>query len=383
MPVFFLYFSSKLSLQEVLLLESVYYMSVVILEVPTGYFSDLVGRRLTLVIGAAALIVACLLYLYGDNFMILALGQVGFAVHMAFISGTNTVFHYESLLADQKDSEYGDREATVNKYGSIAGGTAALIGGYLATSNLSLAYVISLVAGAIAMIIAIGFIEPPRPSDKASSSKSIFAQLKTTFSFLKLKPLGWLAAYFIIFYCITHVPYEFYQPYIQILSDQGLLYGYSVPMISGIIYATARYVSAIGAGYSMIWSRKLGIYNFLSLCIITITAVVVVISSMLHVIALGFVLLRSTPWMAIKAPINAIITPRIDAGQRATYHSVISLLCRLSFFIVLFGLSLVVDHGDILNWESLSLILHITVIGSLALMIPLLIMGKSHINSRS
>jgi len=383
MPVFFLYFSSKLSLQEVLLLESVYYMSVVILEVPTGYFSDLVGRRLTLVIGAAALIVACLLYLYGDNFMILALGQVGFAVHMAFISGTNTVFHYESLLADQKDSEYGDREATVNKYGSIAGGTAALIGGYLATSNLSLAYVISLVAGAIAMIIAIGFIEPPRPSDKASSSKPIFAQLKTTFSFLKLKPLGWLAAYFIIFYCITHVPYEFYQPYIQILSDQGLLYGYSVPMISGIIYATARYVSAIGAGYSMIWSRKLGIYNFLSLCIITITAVVVVISSMLHVIALGFVLLRSTPWMAIKAPINAIITPRIDAGQRATYHSVISLLCRLSFFIVLFGLSLVVDHGDILNWESLSLILRITVIGSLALMTPLLIMGKSHINPRS
>ena len=383
MPVFFLYFSSKLSLQEVLLLESVYYMSVVILEVPTGYFSDLVGRRLTLVIGAAALIAACLLYLYGDNFMILALGQVGFAVHMSFISGTNTVFHYESLLAAQKDSEYGDREATVNKYGSIAGGTAALIGGYLATSNLSLAYVISLVAGVIAMIIAIGFIEPPAPTDKASNTKPIFAQLKTTFSFLKLKPLGWLAAYFIIFYCITHVPYEFYQPYIQILSDQNLLYGFSVPLISGIIYATARYVSAFGAAYSMVWSRKLGIYNFLSLCIIIITAVVVVMSSMLHVIALGFVLLRSTPWMAIKAPINAIITPSIEAGQRATYHSVLSLLCRLSFFIVLFGLSLVVDHGDILNWESLSLILRISVIGSLALMIPLLIVGRSHIKSQS
>lgn len=358
-------------------------MSVVILEVPTGYFSDLVGRRLTLVIGAAALIAACLLYLYGDNFMILALGQVGFAVHMSFISGTNTVFHYESLLAAQKDSEYGDREATVNKYGSIAGGTAALIGGYLATSNLSLAYVISLVAGVIAMIIAIGFIEPPAPTDKASNTKPIFAQLKTTFSFLKLKPLGWLAAYFIIFYCITHVPYEFYQPYIQILSDQNLLYGFSVPLISGIIYATARYVSAFGAAYSMVWSRKLGIYNFLSLCIIIITAVVVVMSSMLHVIALGFVLLRSTPWMAIKAPINAIITPSIEAGQRATYHSVLSLLCRLSFFIVLFGLSLVVDHGDILNWESLSLILRISVIGSLALMIPLLIVGRSHIKSQS
>ena len=79
--------------------------------------------------------------------------------------------------------------------------------------------------------------------------------------------------------------------------------------------------------------------------------------------------------MAIKAPMNAIITPRIDAGQRATYHSVLSLLCRLSFFIVLFGLSQVVDQGDILNWESLSLILRITVIGSLALMLPLLFLG--------
>ncbi len=383
MPVFFLYFSSKLSLQEVLLLESVYYMLVVILEVPTGYFSDLVGRRLTLVIGAVALVVACLLYLYGDNFLILALGQVGFAVHMSFISGTNTVFHYESLLADNKDTEYGDREASVNKYGSIAGGTAALMGGYLATSNLSLAYVISLVAGVIALIIAIGFIEPPIPTDQSTSPKPVFTQLKTTISFLKLKPLGWLAAYFIIFYCITHVPYEFYQPYIQVLADQNLLLGFSVPLISGIIYATARYVSAIGAGYSMIWSRKMGIFNFLSLCIIVITAVVVAMSSMLHVVALGFVLLRSTPWMAIKAPINAIITPRIDAGQRATYHSVISLLCRLSFFIVLFGLSLVIDHGDLVNWDNLSLILRISVFGSLVFMLPLLVIGKSHLNRQS
>jgi hypothetical protein len=153
--------------------------------------------------------------------------------------------------------------------------------------------------------------------------------------------------------------------------------------VSGIIYATARYVSAIGAGYSMIWSRKLGIYNFLSISIITITGVVVVMSSMLHVIAMGFVLLRSTPWMAIKAPINEIITPRIDAGQRATYHSVLSLLCRLSFFIVLFGLSLVVDHGVVVDWDSLSLILRITVVGSVVLMLPLLILGKSQFSHKS
>ena len=35
-PVFFLYFSQRLALEEVLLLEGLYYAAVVILEVPSG-----------------------------------------------------------------------------------------------------------------------------------------------------------------------------------------------------------------------------------------------------------------------------------------------------------------------------------------------------------
>ena len=47
-PVFILLFASKFSISEVLLLESVYYIAVVILEVPSGYVSDRMGRRPTL-----------------------------------------------------------------------------------------------------------------------------------------------------------------------------------------------------------------------------------------------------------------------------------------------------------------------------------------------
>ena len=284
--------------------------------------------------GAFSLIIACILYLIGDSFLVLALGQVVFAFHMSFISGTNTVFHYESLLAAEKENEYGDREAIVNQYGSLAGGTAALLGGLLASYHLSTAYIISMIAGFIALGLAYGFVEPEE-SNTDDHTPGVFTQLKTTLKFMRLRPLGWLAAYFIIFYCITHLPYEFYQPYIQLLSERDLLFGLSVTFVSGFIYATARYISAFGASYSMIWSRKLGMFNFLLIAILVITGVVILMSSLLNVIALGFVLLRSTPWMAIKAPINEIITPKIGSGQRATYHSILSLLCRLSFFLVL------------------------------------------------
>jgi len=97
LPIFFLYFSSMLTLKEVLLLESIYYIAVVILEVPTGYFSDRIGRRVTLVLGSLMLIMACIFYLLANGFVLLAVGQVFFAMSMALTSGTNTVFHFESL----------------------------------------------------------------------------------------------------------------------------------------------------------------------------------------------------------------------------------------------------------------------------------------------
>lgn len=382
MPIFFLYFSSKLSLQDVLLLESIYYVSVVILEVPTGYFSDLIGRRTTLIIGALALVFACSFYLIGDTFISLMIGQLGFAMHMSLISGTNTVFHYESLAALHRSTEYGDREAIVNKYGSIAGGTAALLGGLLATYDMRLAYGLSLIAAVMAMIIAMRFVEPPE-STEDQASKNPFKQLLLTLSFIRVKPLGWILGYFVLIYAITHVPYEFYQPYIQLLSERDMIYGLSVTTLSGLIYASARYISAFGASYSMIWSRTIGTFNFLMIAAIIITLVVAVMSSALHIIALGFVMLRSTPSMAIKAPINAIITPRIGPGQRATFHSVMSLICRLSFFLLLILLSLIVDHDALVDWDNLRLILRTCLIGAFVFLIPLALFGRRQLENHN
>ena len=43
-PIFFLYFLARLPLVQVLQLEAIYYAGVVLLEVPSGWFSDRIGR---------------------------------------------------------------------------------------------------------------------------------------------------------------------------------------------------------------------------------------------------------------------------------------------------------------------------------------------------
>ena len=48
--VWFLYFQSNLSGAEAIILYSVYDISVTVLELPSGYFSDRIGRRFTLLL---------------------------------------------------------------------------------------------------------------------------------------------------------------------------------------------------------------------------------------------------------------------------------------------------------------------------------------------
>ena len=52
--VFFLYMSSVLSMDSVIQLSAIYYLSVFLLEVPSGYFSDCIGRRITLLLAVIA-----------------------------------------------------------------------------------------------------------------------------------------------------------------------------------------------------------------------------------------------------------------------------------------------------------------------------------------
>lgn len=380
LPIFFLYFSSMLTLKEVLLLESVYYIAVVILEVPTGYISDLVGRRVTLIAGSIMLCLACIVYLIAGGFLMLALGQLFFALFMALTSGTNTVFHFESLKADQLAHTYGDREALVNQYGMLAGGTAALIGGWAATYGLSMAYIISLVAGLVSVAIAFGFTEPIKTSSESKAMSSMLSQITGTASYLKQPYLLWIFFFYMAVYLITHVPYEFYQPYLAILDERDMLLGFSVPIVSGILYAGARYAGAIGARYSMVWSRKLGLLSYLMICMLVINLIVGAMGFFLNSVVIMVVLFRSLPWAAIKAPLNAIITPAIGAGQRATFHSMLSLVNRLSFFLMLVILSSITEEEPS-GWEELSFLLQVCFGMGLLIALPLVLSGAKVLRS--
>ncbi len=354
LPIFFLYFDDYLSLREIILLEALYYISVVILEVPTGYFSDVLGRKITLLIGAVLLCFSIVLFMAGDDFTSFAFGQLGFAGFMAFTSGTNTVFHYESLKDNGLEHEYGDREAAINRWALLSGGLAAMAGGIIGHFSLKAAYGLSLVAAAAALIIVLFLREPENSSESSSQALHVAQQVKKSLGYLSIPLLRWIFFFNVGLFSLIHIPYEFYQPYLDLLDRESMLWGSSAPIVSGMLYALTRFVSALVAGKSMIWARKVGFFPFFIFSMAMIITVIGLLGSFLHPVLIGLILFRGASWAAVKAPVNSIITPSIDHGQRATFHSVMSLFCRLAFFISLYGLSFLSGKGETTDWPALS-----------------------------
>jgi MFS family permease len=358
MPVFFLYFSERLSLSEVLQLEAIYYISVVVLEVPSGYFSDRIGRQKTLLYGSIFLCLAISLYIHSVNFWWLCAGQIAFAAHMAFVSGTNTVFHFESLKCKKLEAEYGPREAKVNKWALISGGFGALLGGWLSGFEIIYAYWLSLIAAIAAFSITLQFQEPYQ-NEKTKAASNLLSQLSGSLKYLKNKSLLWLFSLYVIMYVMVHVPYEFYQPYLKLLEEGKLLNLSSAPVMSGVLYAIAMFIGAYAASQSIHWKNNIGLNRYLMIMFVMIMIVIGLMSWLLHPVLIVMIMFRSFGWSGVKAPLFEVITPQIDAGHRATFHSMMSLISRLGFFGLLFGLSIVTPSGESSNWIQLSFLLKI------------------------
>jgi len=276
-----MYFNDGLDIKEVILLESIYYFGVFILEVPSGYFSDVLGRKITLVVSSIAFSSAYLLFGFTDpNFVIFALAQILLACGYSFMSGTNTSFYYESLQDQGLEDQFPAREAKVQSYLRYSGGLAALIGGIVGSIQLRYGFGVSLLFMIPALIITLKFSEPD--IDKDVKIAMPLAQLSEIWTYLKSKELRWMFVYATIIYVLSHIPYEFYQPYLTVLEKNG----YSLPMhaalFSGLLFAGTRVFGAIVAGNSVKLSQRFGLRKLCYTSIILQLLLIGILAAMLH-----------------------------------------------------------------------------------------------------
>jgi len=91
------YQANGLSRTQMYLLQSLFALTIVFLEVPSGYFADCVGRKQSILLGAILSTAGFILYSVSYGFFHLLLAEVVLGIGYSFISGADTALHMTVL----------------------------------------------------------------------------------------------------------------------------------------------------------------------------------------------------------------------------------------------------------------------------------------------
>lgn len=352
-PIMVLFTRARFDLDGAIFLSAFYYLSVVALEVPSGWMSDRLGRVLTLRLAAAGWVIAQLCYLAGgDSLVVIALGQFFLAVGFASLSGTDVTFHYDSLESLGLADEYPDRQAKVSSIGYGAAATSALIGGSLGLVDLRLAFVASLMAAICQLALAMKLVEPPI----ITTPQLVENQIRRCFAYLKDRYLGWIFLYGILMVVLEHVAFTVLQPWLtEVLGQAADVLG-TTPLVSGALVAGASFVGAAAARFSAPAARRFGTVPVL-LALSALSAIIVTgMALWFSALVLILVALRSVQGAASPVLISAAVAPRVNREQRATLLSLNSLAGRLTYGLILLSASNLAEDDVALVLRFLSII---------------------------
>ena len=354
LPVYFLFFQSKLDLANVLLLESIYFASVVALEVPSGWFSDMFGRRRTLIVASTFLCASYGLFLVAHTFSVFVIAQILLAAGIAFNSGTDTSFLLETTQALDIDDEYGSREANATRWGFLGSAIAGVLGGLAAIPDYRGAYVLSCIGAIGLLFITIRFTEPLDESPSTSNARvGLFQQVSSCFVLLRSIRLLWLSVFAVFMIVMNHIPYEFYQPYVEELAKKYEILK-ATPFLTSLHLALTMLIAGWLASKSIRIKDRIGTGATLISAASLQLAMVVVMHFFVSIPAAIATLLRSCPRALMTAPLNAAVAPSVPTSLRATFLSLQSLFGRLWFASTLAFFAYVVGGTE---WESITVML--------------------------
>ncbi|MBU2993938.1 MFS transporter [Octadecabacter sp. 1_MG-2023] len=326
--VWFLYFQDILSGAQAILLYAVYDVATTLLEVPSGYMSDRLGRRFTLIASACAAVTGTALLAIGDSFVVFALGQVLIGMGAAFASGTDEAMLYESLAAIDRADEVETQEVIAWRYSFIALAVSAVTGGVLALISPALPFGASAVALLGLIWVTLRFVEPPRETAMAEGAELLrVSHLGANF---RNPVLLWFFALTVLMYGFSHLPFVFGQPFIlATLNDIG--FAASAPLVSGVITALMMGISVIASLFALRLRRAFG----LPLLLLAAFGLQIAISGVMALtesaIVLVFLMLRMVPDALSRPFILGRIQPLLSDDSRATWLSLKSFVGRLAF----------------------------------------------------
>lgn len=333
-PILALYLREQLfTLFNVTLIYSIITFGSAVLEIPTGVFSDLVGRRVTVIAARVIDVAAVACLAFGTQFHHFILYGIAVAFTSALASGNDDALVYDSLKEIGEEWRYKKVSGTLGLCTAISVGIASLVGGFLASQSLRLPSILTLLPFIACVPAAFLLREPAAMRPKATGF--VGHAISSFRSITGSRILFLTALVILLFDFIVEPVYQVLQIF---YADNGL----SIASF-GATYAVALGLRSIGSYYSHDLSVKVGdpvamVATMVSSCIVTLIAAHLTgwaaISCMLF---LGLIL-------GIVHPILGYAMHKdVDTDNRATVASIINLCSSLGLTLLVPTIGMLAD----------------------------------------
>lgn len=312
---------------------SITMIAAALFEVPTGIFSDLIGRKYTVTLGAIASMLFVFFYALGGSFWILAIGAIFEGLSRALWSGNNDALLYDSLPHEQREELFNKFSGRSQSAGQAALAICAVLGGIIAIFSMSLVMWLTLIPQILAFIVTLFLVEPKLHSNKETN---IYAHLFSSFNqFRHNYKLRLVSFASIIDFAFGETGFQFKPVFVNSLWPiwaVGLAQTFSFIGGSISFYFSGSVIKRFGEIRSLVYEN--------------------IISRIIGVIALVFPTVLSPALLSVTSLMfgvtqvakNSLMQKEFTNEQRATLGSINSLLASISFAIVSFILGFTADQ---------------------------------------
>lgn len=311
---------------------SIMMVSTAFFQIPTGIFSDKLGRKNTIVVGAFCALIAYIFYALGRNYLLLAIAAIIEGLSSSFFSGNNDAYLHDLLSQNNKEHQFHEYLGKVSSVFQIALAVAAVIGSILANWSFVVLMWASVIPKLICFIISLFLTEP---AIRQTPHPNMISLLKKAFmEFVRNKKLRLITFAATIRYAIGESVYTFRSVFVLTLWPLWAV-GFS-SFLSNIGAATSYYFS--GKIINRFSPKKVLIFE-------------IVINRIINLIALIFPTILSPALMgstslsygAGSVATSMLLQQEFTPSERATMGSLVSLLGSLCLAITAIVLGLVAD----------------------------------------
>lgn len=315
-----------LNMKDVFLLQSIFAFIVLVLEVPSWYFADNYGRKLSLVLWAFVYFLWFLLYPFWESFIYFCMIEVILWIWCSFVSWADSALLYDTLLELKKEKEYHKTESHFFSLSWYFHALGSVIWWFFAKISIVFPFFVQIPFMFLLVPISLLIEEPRKHKDIIDENKKSIKWI-LTHTLHKHKEIKWIIIFSAFLTTSTLASVWFAQPYWKDLD---------IPIaFFGIIWAIIIFLRWLSSHFSpyvekTLW-KKHSLFFLLSLPFIGYMGLAIFDKYLWSIIFfLGFHLAFGIWTPIIKKYINELVSSNI----RATVLSIQSMLWRGVFVVV-------------------------------------------------